>query len=92
MKTQLIEGLAVLALLIAGWLVGTYFVAKQAKGTRERRFVIRAGIAVLIGLLAFPALDYFAIKISGVIVGVAIMFTFVILRRWQLQIRREEQT
>ena len=92
MKTQIIAGLAVLAFLVAGWLVGTYFVAKQAKGTRERRFIIRAGMAVMLGLLAISAFDYFTIKIPGALVGIVIFLTLVILRRWQLQIRRAEHT
>jgi hypothetical protein len=91
MKTPLIEGLAVLVLLIAGWLVGTCLVAKQAKGMRERRFTIRAGIVVLVGILALTALDGFVVKISGGFFGIILFFAFLILRRRQLQIRREEQ-
>jgi hypothetical protein len=91
MKAQLIEGLAVLVLLIAIWLVGTYFVARQAKGIHEQRFAIRSGGAVLLGILALTALNFFAIKVPAGFFGVALIFTFVILRRWQLQIRRDEQ-
>ena len=90
MKTQFIAGLVVLTLSITGWLVGTYFVAKQAKGMRERRFVIRAGVAVLVGILGFTALDYFFMMISGGLFGVILFFTFLIMRSWQLQIRRQE--
>jgi O-antigen/teichoic acid export membrane protein len=90
MNTHLIQGIAILVLLIIGWLVATYFIAKRAKGKRERRFTFRASIVVLLGILAFSVLDYFVFKSSGAAVGIVILFTFLILRRRQLQIRREE--
>lgn len=90
MNTHLIRGLAVLVLLIVGWLAATYFVAKKAKGRRERRFTIRAGIVILLAILAFSALDYFVIKSSGAAIGGVLFLTFLLLRRRQLEIRREE--
>ena|SRR5260221_10522340 len=90
MNIHLIQGVAVLVFLIVGWLVGTYFIAKKAKGIRERRFTFRAGFFVLIGILAFSALDYFVLKSSGAAFGGVMFFTLMILRRRQLQIRREE--
>ena len=90
MNTHLIRGITVLVLLIAGWLATTYFIAKKAKGRRERRFTIRAGIAILLGILAFSVLDYFVIKSSGAAVGGVLFLTFLLLRRRQLEIRREE--
>ena len=91
MKIQTIEGMVALVLLLLVWLVATYFVARQAKGIRERRFMVRAGIAVLSGVLALTALDHFAIEISGGLFGVILFFTLLSLRRWQLSIRRQEQ-
>jgi tellurite resistance protein TehA-like permease len=90
MNTHLTRGIAVLVLLIVSWLAVTYFVAMKVRGRRERRFTIRAGIAILLGILAFSALDYFVIKSSGAAVGVVLFFTLFILRRRQLVIRREE--
>jgi hypothetical protein len=90
MNTNLIKGIAVLVLLIVGWPAATYFIAKKAKGRRERRFTIRAGIAILLGILAFSALDYFVIKSSGAAVGGVLFLTILFLRRRQLEIRREE--
>ena len=90
MKTHLIQAIAVLVFLIVGWLLGTFLIAKRATGARERRFIFRAGIVVLLGILALSALDYFILKSSGAGVGVILFFTAWILRRRQLQIRREE--
>jgi len=92
MDTNLIKGLAVLVLLIVGWLTATYFIARRARGRRERRFTFRAGIVILLGILAFSALDYFVIKSSGAAVGAVLFLTFLLLRRRQLAIRREEAT
>ena len=90
MNAHLIHGITVLVLLIVSWLTATYFIAKRAEGRRERRFTIRAGIAVLLGILAFSVLDTFVIKSSGAAVGVVSFLAFVLMRRRQLEIRREE--
>ena len=90
MNTNRIEGIAVLVFLIVSWLAATYFVAKKAKGRRERHFVIRAGIATLLGILVFSALDFFILKGFTLGIGAILSVSFVILRRRQLEIRREE--
>ena len=90
MNIHLIKGVAVLVFLAVAWLVATYFIAKRAKGRRERSFTMRAGFAVLLGILLFSALDYFALKSHGGLAGVLILFTVAGLRRKQLAIRREE--
>jgi len=90
MGTNLIRGIAVLVLLVVGWLAATYFIATKAKGSRERRFTIRAGIAILLGILALSALDYFVLKSSGAAIAVVLFFTVLVLRRRQLEIRRAE--
>jgi cell division protein FtsW (lipid II flippase) len=91
MNTKLIKGIAVLVLLIVGWLVATYFVAKRAKGRRERRFTIRAGVAFLLGILIYSALDYSYFKNSGTGLFVCAMYlALILLRRKQREIRREE--
>ena len=90
MNTHFIYGLAVLVLLSVGWLAVTYFIAKRAKGGRERSFTMRAGIATLLGILLFSTLDTFVFKSHGAAIGAVMFITFLILRRRQLAIRREE--
>ena len=90
MNTHFIQAAAVLFFMIVSWLLGVRFIARRASGTRERRFVFHAGIFVLPGTLAFSVLDYFVLKSSGAGVGVILFSILVILRRRQLQIRREE--
>ena len=89
-NTHFIQAAAVLFFMILSWLLGVRFIAKRAGGTRERRFVFRAGIFVLLGTLAFSVLDYFVLKSSGAGVGIILFSILVISRRRQLQIRREE--
>jgi len=48
-----------------GWLAATYFIATKAKGSRERRFTIRAGIAILLGILALSAWIISSSKVPG---------------------------
>lgn len=90
MNTHIIYGLVVLAILSAGWLVVVYLIAKRAKGRRERSFTMRAGVATLLGILFFSALDTFVFKSHGAAIGAIMFITFFILRRRQLAIRREE--
>ena len=90
MNTHLIRGIAVLVLLIVGWLTAMYFIAKKAKGRRERRFTIRAGIAILLGILTFSALDFFVFKGAAGIFGMVMLFSIAFVRRKQREIRREE--
>jgi hypothetical protein len=89
MNTNIIEGIAALVLPIVGWSVGTYFLAKKAEGIRERRFVIRASIGSLLGIIAFVTIDDL-FKGSGAGFGVIWFVAIMILRRRQLAIRREE--
>lgn len=91
MNSNIIIGIAPLVLLIVGWLATTYFVAKRAKGRRERRFRFRAGVAFLLGVLIYSALDYSYFKNAGTGLFVAAMFlALILLRRKQREIRREE--
>jgi len=91
MNANLIKGTAVLVLLIVGWLVATYSIAKRAKGRRERRFTFRAGVAFLLGILTFSALDFFVFKGAAGILGIVMLFSIAFVRRKQREIRREEE-
>ena len=90
MNTHLISGIAALALLTAGWLAATYFIARRAKGKRERRFLVQAGIAVLAAILLVSFLDAFLLNSHGAVFGVVLFLTFFVLRRKQLAIRAQE--
>jgi CHASE2 domain-containing sensor protein len=76
--------------MVAGWSALTYFMVRRTHGPRERRFTIFASIICFLGILALTALDTFVIKGIASAIGVIIFFTIFLLRRRQLEIRREE--
>ena len=90
MNTHIIQAITVLVLTAVVWLAATFFVAKRAQGLRERRFVMRAGVGALLGIFTFTAIASLAFKDADAGFGVIMFVGFMILRRRQLQIRREE--
>jgi len=90
MNTHLIHAITAFVLMVAGWSALTYFLVRHTHGPRERRFTILASIVCFLGILALTALDTFAFKGIASGIGVIMFFTFFLLRRRQLEIRREE--
>jgi hypothetical protein len=79
---------------VAGGLVGVYCSYKRAKGPRERRFVVRASIALIAFIGALFALLFFCPQLrSWWLLPYVIILTAGIsyLNRRQNAIRREEQ-
>ena len=90
MNTNLIHAFIAAVLTIAGWSALTYFAVRHTHGRRERRFVIRASIVCFLCIIAEATLEQFVIKGYLPGFGAIMFFAFLLLRRRQLEIRREE--